>query len=99
MRDKGEIFADLVHIAGENGLSLGILPLKYNDGRLKGDRLALRYELTIDEMNNVLAHELAHHYLHFDKGDIMNSEKHDEYEEEAERAARMLLDALRIRSG
>ena len=44
----------------------------------------------IEQINHTLAHELAHAYLHYDKGDI--TESTGDYEEQAERTARMLLD-------
>lgn len=46
-----------------------------------------------------LAHELAHLYLHYDKGDTIKSDHHDEYEEQADRAARMLIDVLSMQEG
>lgn len=49
---------------------------------------------TIEEVNYNLAHELAHAYLHYDKGDTINSGMHEQYEEQADRAAKMLLDAI-----
>ena len=95
MLDSGKIFAKLVHIAVKNGIIVRFAPLQYNNGRLKGNRLAIRQDMqTIEEYNYTLAHELAHSFLHYDKGDMITSEKHDEYEEQADRAAKMLLEAL-----
>lgn len=97
MMDKGKLFEKLVHLATDNGITVKFAPLKYSDGRLKGNRLAIRQDLeTIDEFNYNLAHELAHAFLHFDKGDTITSDKHSEYEEQADRAAKMLLTALSI---
>lgn len=93
--DKGEIFAKLVHIATEHGIIVRFAPLQANDGRLKGNRLAIRQDLpTIEDINYNLAHEIAHAFLHCDKGDTINSDKHAEYEEQADRAAQLLLLAL-----
>lgn len=47
-----------------------------------------------DRISYTLAHELAHGYLHKDKGNTRKSPKHAEYEEEADRAANMILDLL-----
>ena len=95
MLDNGKVFAKLVHIAVKNGIIVRFAPLQYNNGRLKGNRLAIRQDMqTIEEYNYTLAHELAHSFLHYDKGDTITSEKHDEYEEQADRAAQMLLIAL-----
>lgn len=93
--DKGEIFAKLVHFATEKGIIVRFAPLQANDGRIKGNRIAIRQDLaTIDDFNYNLAHEIAHAFLHGDKGDMINSDKREEYEEQADRAANMLLIAL-----
>ena len=97
MRDKGEIFADLVHIAEKHNMRIQIFPeFKAYKGRLLGERIGLMSKLDIDDFNYTLAHELAHLYLHYDKGDTINSDNHPEYEEQADRAARLLLDALAL---
>lgn len=95
MSDKGETFAKLVHLATSNGIIVRFAPLQANYGRLKGNHLAIRQDLpTIEDFNYELAHELAHAYLHYDKGDTINSDMHEQYEEQADRAAKMLLDAI-----
>ena len=96
MKDKGEVFARLIHIADRNNIQVKLCQLLASDGRLKDDRIALRSAMGIDDINYSLAHELAHYYLHFDKGNTISSEKHADYEEQADRAAKMLLDALAV---
>lgn len=97
MRDKGEIFTDLVHIAEKIPLRIQFFPeFKAYKGRLMGNKVGLKSSLDIDELNYTLAHELAHVYLHHDKGDTINSDKNSEYEEQADRAAKLLLDALAL---
>lgn len=95
MSDKGTVFAKLMHLATSNGITVRFAPLQYNDARIVNNRVAIRQDLkTIDEINYNLAHELAHVYLHYDKGDTMASIMHTQYEEQADRAAKMLLEAL-----
>lgn len=96
MKDKGEVFARLIHIADRNNIQVKLCQLLASDGRLKDDRIALRSAMGIDDINYSHAHELAHYYLHFDKGNTISSEKHADYEEQADRAAKMLLDALAV---
>ncbi len=91
---SGEVFAELMHVAVKNGLTVRFAPLKANYARLNGAKLALDQNMGIDEINHNLAHELAHSYLHYDKGDTIASEQYEEYEEQAERAAKMILDIL-----
>lgn len=82
------------------GINVKFKPLKYSNGRYayrRGEfRIALAEDLKKDEAKAtyILAHELAHHYLHKDKGDTINSPNHMEYEEQADRAAFMLLDFI-----
>lgn len=95
MSDKGEVFAKLFHIAKSKGIVVKFLPLPVSKARLKGNYLAIRQDLpTIEDFNYNLAHELAHAYLHYDKGDIISSDMNEQYEEQADRAAKMLLDVL-----
>ena len=90
----------LMHIAEEQGISVRFVPFKAYNGRLKAVkeevRIGVRMGMNFDEYVYTLAHELAHYFLHYDKGDTINSEKHAEYEEQADRAAQMLLTALSI---
>lgn len=99
MKDNGEIFMKLMHLATGNEIKVAFLPFKASKGRLKGDasgtRIGIKQGLTsIEEVNYTLAHELAHAYLHYDKGDTINNDMHEQYEEQADRAAKMLLDIL-----
>ena len=97
MKDKGEIFAKLIHIAAEKGVKVQLFPeFQGYEGRLRGNRIGLRSAMSIDDINYTLAHELAHFYLHFDKGDTIGSEGHSDYEEQADRTALLLLDALAV---
>ena len=75
------------------------MPFQAFDGHIKGNKIGIRQSLkTIDEYNYNLAHELAHAYLHYDKGSILpdmeDKELHKQYEEQADRAAKLLLIAL-----
>ena len=88
----------LMHLAEKNGISVKFTPFKGSDGRLAyahGEvRIGIRIGMSFDEYVYNLAHELAHYFLHYDKGDTIRYEKHEEYEEQADRAAKMLLAAL-----
>lgn len=93
MVDNGKVFEILMHVAVNNGLIVRFCPLTVSEGRLKGNRLALLQSMNIEDINYNLAHELAHAFLHYDKGDMLDMaiEKNREYEEQADRAAKMLL--------
>lgn len=87
--DRGITFERLIHLAKKKGLRVQFAPLQYNYGRIKCDRVAIANDIGIDKINYTLAHEIAHAYLHYDKGDILGQEI---YEQQADRAAEMLLD-------
>ena len=64
------------------------------DGTFK---IGIRKGLSESEATYTLAHELAHIYLHIDKGNTIESPYHAEYEEQADRAAKMLLDFMKMK--
>lgn len=61
----------LLSEASENGLVVKEKPLKYNNGRIKGSRVAIRQDLSTSvEKACVLAEELGHHYTSY--GNILD---------------------------
>ncbi len=103
-RNKSEIFYHLLMLAKTNHAMVLFAPFKGHDGLLKGlgngeVRIGIRMDMDFDNYIYNLAHELAHLYLHYDKGNTIKSDRHDEYEEQADRAAKMLIDVLSIQGG
>lgn len=97
MRDKGEVFSTLLHIAAENNIKVQLFPnFRGSYARLHGNRIGIRSQMGIDDINYNLAHELAHVFLHYDKGNTITSDKYKEYEEQADRAAKLLLFAIGV---
>lgn len=93
--EKDSVIAELVELGSRKGLEIILMPFKNRTrGLMVGKTIAIRKGLSIEEMRYTLAHEMAHAYLHSDKGNTIFSEKHSEYEEQADRAAMMLLDLL-----
>lgn len=93
--DREQIFEKLLYLAVGKGITVRFLPLQASEGILKGGRLAIAQDLNIDKINYNLAHEIAHSFLHYDKGNTIESPKHEEYEEQADRAANMILEIIR----
>lgn len=61
----------LLEEAHQEGLIVKEKPLKYNNGRIKGKRIAIRKDIdTFTEKGCVLAEELGHHYTSV--GNILN---------------------------
>lgn len=98
MRDKGEVFKRLVQLSEENGFIVRLVPFRAYYGRIKGNRIGINQNMSIDDINYNLAHELAHAFLHYDKGNItsdaISPEAHEAYEEQADRAAKLLFCAI-----
>ena len=90
----------LMRIAEQQGIKVRFKPIEASAGRtvvVKDEvRIGIRMGMDFDEYVYTLAHELAHWFLHYDKGDTITSENHREYEEQADRAAKMLLLALSV---
>lgn len=63
-------------------------------GLMKNDKIGISDKLDLKEATKTLAHELAHTYLHYDKGDTIASDKHKEYEEQANRTMNLIMDLL-----
>lgn len=92
--DQGRVFERLLKIASDNSLRVSFVPFDAYYGRLHGDKIGLCIDMDLKKINYTLAHELAHYFLHFDKGDMINSTCRRDYEEQADRAANMLLAAV-----
>ena len=93
---KAEMFEKLLRVAMNAGIqNIVICSFKSScRGVICGDSVALSGKMNLDQINETLAHEIAHSYLHNDKGNTLESKRHAEYEEQADRAAKMLLSAL-----
>lgn len=64
-------YETLLTEACEQGLIVKEKPLKYNNGRIKGNRVAIRQDIeTTREKACILAEELGHHYT--STGDILD---------------------------
>ena len=96
-----DVFTKLVQLTKDIGGIVSFVPFESKcEGMLVSENnivsIGIRSGMSFDEYVYNIAHELAHYFLHYDKGDIITSEKRAEYEEQADRGARMLLAALAI---
>lgn len=79
-------YEELLEEADNQGLIVKEKPLKYNNGRIKGKRIAIRKDIdTTTEKACVLAEELGHHYTTV--GNILDLE--DPANRKQERRARL----------
>lgn len=103
--DKTEIFTKLIHRIKDMHGTVMFIPMESSaeglliakcdtDGNPVELNIGIRSELDFDKYIYNLAHELAHYYLHFDKVNTIKNENRADFEEQADRAAKMLLDVL-----
>lgn len=99
---ESRCLSKLLQFANAVGVCVSIVAFKSDAKGLmkqcadKTFKVGIREGLSIEDAAYTLVHELAHIYLHADKGDTINSHLHNEYEEQADRAATMLLDFVRM---
>jgi len=73
-------YDDLLIEADSNSLITKEKPLLAHNGRIKGDRIAIRQDLTETEKKCTLAEELAHYYVN--SGDLSNMDKTENRKQE-----------------
>ena len=93
--DNGKVFEELIKICRAKNILVLFPPFEGFYGRLYNERIGIANDMNLENINKTLAHELAHAYLHYDKGNIVEN-KNSNYEEQADRAAFMLLDTIQI---
>ena len=98
---KADVFTKLVHLVEVLGGEVHFVTFKSkSEGMMVADKdlsnliIGIRSEMDFDKYIYNIAYELAHYFLHFDKGNTITSGRHKEYEEQADRGAKMLLMAL-----
>lgn len=96
--DHGKVFEGLIKICRANGIKVLFAPFDVFCGMLCKERIGIANDMSLENINKTLAHEIAHAYLHYDKGNIVDN-KDLNYEEQADRAAVMLLNAIQIVGG
>ena len=92
------VFKNLLARAEEQGIMLKIKDLKGYDSYLKGQRIAIRKNQMFEKVVYEAAFELAHYFIHYDAGDIINSPLAKDYNDQAEKAAFMIIRLLDIKA-
>ena len=92
------VFKNLLALAEEQRIMLKIKDLKGYDSYLKGQRIAIRKNQMFEKVVYEAAFELAHYFIHYDAGDIINSPLAKDYNDQAEKAAFMIIRLLDIKA-
>ena len=93
--DNGKVFEELIKICRAKNILVLFAPFKGKYGMVRKERIGIANDMNLEDINKTLAHEIAHTYLHYDNGNIVEN-KISNYEEQADRAAVMLLDTIQI---
>ena len=93
--DNGKVFEELIKICRAKNILVLFAPFKGKYGMVRKERIGIANDMNLENINKTLAHEIAHTYLHYDKGNIVEN-KNSNSEEQADRAAFMLLDTIQI---
>ena len=84
----------LLQVAEEEGIEVRSFPFRNIDSALQGKCIGIRQQLTMEKAAYELAWELAHLFIHYDAGNIIESPLAKEYNDQATRAAGMIIKML-----
>ena len=84
----------LLQVAEEEGIEVRSFPFQNIDSVLKGKCIGIRQQLSMEKVTYELAWELAHLFIHYDAGNIIESPLAKEYNDQATRAAGMIIQVL-----
>lgn len=88
----------LLQVARESGISVYSYPFKKYDSMLQKNAIGIRTEVTVEKACYELAYELSHVFIHYDGGNLINSPLAKEYNQQAERAADMIIRMLNVKT-
>lgn len=94
-----KIFKVLMKVAEDNGIEVDSFPFKCCDSKLYNNHIGIRTEMPIEKVTYELAWELSHAFIHHDNGDMIRSPLSKDYNEQATRAAEMIIKALNVNIG
>lgn len=97
MEEPVFIFKNLLAIAEENDITLRLKDMSGYFSVLNGKRIVVRKNLEFEKVVYELAYELAHYFIHYNQGNMINSPLSKDYNEQAERAACMIIQLLDIK--
>lgn len=87
----------LLQVADEAGIKVNSFPFGTVDSVLKGNHIGIRTGVTVEKACYELAWELAHAFIHYDNGDMIKSPLSKDYNEQATRAADMIIKILNVK--
>lgn len=92
------IFKNLLALAEEQGITLKIKDISGYYSVLRGKRVAVRKNQMFENVIYEIAYELAHYFIHYNQGNMVRSPLRKDYNEQAERAASIMIRMLDIKA-
>lgn len=92
------IFKSLLALAEEQGITLKLKDINGYASILKRDRIAIRKYQMFEKVVYEAAYELAHYFIHYDQGNMIDNPLEKDYNDQAERAAFMMIRMLDIKT-
>lgn len=87
----------LLKVAKDRGIKVNSFPLGTVDSMLKDNHIGIRTQVTVEKACYELAWELSHAFIHYDGGDMIKSPLSKDYNEQATRAADMVIKILNVK--
>ncbi len=94
MKNPILIFKVLTQIAEQNNMKIRSYDFKASPSYLKGNRIGMKSNMTLEEVDYELAYILAHFFIHKGEGDLIHNPDYKIYNARAERAADMIIKML-----
>ena len=92
------VFKNLLALADEQGITLKLQDFKSFSSILHGKCIGIRKQQLFEKTVYETAYELAHYFIHYNQGDLVHSPLEKDYNEQAERAAFMMIRMLDIKA-
>lgn len=92
------VFKNLLALADEQGITLKLQDFKSFSSILHGKCIGIRKQQLFEKVVYEAAYELAHYFIHYNQGNLVKSPLEKDYNEQAERAAFMMIRMLDIKA-
>ncbi|MBC5689776.1 ORF6N domain-containing protein [Mediterraneibacter sp. NSJ-55] len=87
----------LLQVAEDKGIKVSSFPLNTLDSVLKNNHIGIRTGVTVEKACYELAWELSHAFIHYRDGDLVKSPLAKDYNEQATKAAEMIMKILNVK--
>lgn len=87
----------LLQVAEDKGIKVSSFPLNTLDSVLKNNHIGIRTGVTVEKACYELAWELSHAFIHYRDGNLVKSPLAKDYNEQATKAAEMIMKILNVK--